>query len=134
MSPDECVAAAESLDFTLFEAGFLTIPAFPCCFNCLEPRCEAAIWEAASAHLSGKPRERVIDRAGRYVGAKQGCTQALEKYEMNAAAPCLFVDTHQLLHARRGNPFCSRRQPCALPGRSARSGRVSSVPVSATTG
>src|SRR5882762_3866346 len=117
MSPDECVAAAKSLDFTLFEAGFLTIPAFPCCFNCLEPRCEAAICEAASAHLGCKPRERAIDCARRYVGAKQGCAQALKKYEMNAPAPCLFVDTHQLLHARGSDPFCRCRVTCALQQR-----------------
>src|SRR5258706_12323791 len=117
MSPDECVAAAKSLDFTLFESGSWTIPSVPCLFNCLGPRCETAIREAASAPLGGKPRERVIDCARRYVGAKQGCAQALEKYEMNAAAPCLFVDTHQLLHARRGNPFCGRRQPRALKQR-----------------
>src|SRR5258708_1774004 len=87
----------------LFDAGSWTIPAFPCCFNCLGPRSEASLYGTASlrhyricgpasAHLGGEPRERVIDCARRYVGAKQSCAQALKKNEMQAPAPCLLAD------------------------------------------
>src|SRR5881296_3661970 len=35
-----------------------------------------------STHLGGKPRERVIDCASRYVGAKQGIPRRFRKTEM----------------------------------------------------
>src|SRR5256885_136645 len=109
--------AVKSFDFALFEAGSWTIPLFPCCFNCLEPRCEATKGSAASAHLGGKARERVLDCAGRHVGAEQSHAQTLQQDEMDAPLPCLLIDAHHLLHAPRGEPFCGCRKSCALKQR-----------------
>src|SRR6266498_5899891 len=83
----------------------------------MEPRCEATICGAASAHLGGKPRERVIDCTKWYVGTEQSRAQALQQNEMDAPAPCLFIDAHQLLHARRSDPLCGCRKSCALEQR-----------------
>src|SRR2546428_1135573 len=121
-SDDWVLPAAKFSYSALREAGFLTMPAFPCCLKCLEQPCEAAIQGTASTHLGGKPRERVIDCTGRYVGAKQCHPQPLQQNEMDAAAPCFLVEPHQLLHARRRNPSYGCRKSRALEQRTHASG------------
>src|SRR3989442_10129703 len=124
--------AAEFSNPELLKAEFLTIPAFPCCLKCLEQRCEAEIQgsvsihypiqSTASTHSGGKPRERVIDCTSRYVGSKQCHPEPLKQNEMDAAAPCFFVEPHQLLHARRRNPSYGCRKSRALEQRPDASG------------